>query len=30
LLEDGTLLLQNYWIMDEAPMVSYEWFRRVG
>ncbi len=29
LLEDGTLLLQNYWIMDEAPMVSYEWFRRV-
>ncbi len=29
-LEDGTLLLQNYWIMDEAPSVSYERFRRVN
>ena len=28
-LEDGTLLLQNYWLMDGAPSVSYEWFRRV-
>lgn len=29
LLEDGSLLLQNYWIMDGAPMVSYERFCRV-
>lgn len=28
-LEDGALLLQNYWLMDGAPSVSYEWFRRV-
>lgn len=28
LLEDGTLLLQNYWEMDGAPAVSYEWYRR--
>ena len=25
---DGTLLLQNYWEMDGAPMVSYCWFIR--
>lgn len=25
---DGTLLLQNYWEMDGAPMVSYCWFNR--
>lgn len=25
---DGTLLLQNYWEMDGAPMVSYCWFVR--
>ena len=25
----GRLLLQNYWIMDGAPTVSYEWFARV-
>lgn len=30
LLEDGTLLVQNYWLMDGAPMVSYEWFRRIS
>lgn len=30
LLEDGTLLLQNYWLMDGAPMVSYAWYRRVS
>lgn len=30
LLEDGRLLLQNYWEMDGAPSVSYEWFERVG
>ena len=30
LLSDGLLLLQNYWIMDGAPMVSYEWFERIG
>ena len=29
LLEDGTLLVQNYWEMDGMPMVSHEWFRRV-
>ena len=29
LLEDGTLLVENYWTMDGAPMVSYAWFRRV-
>jgi hypothetical protein len=29
LLTDGRLLLQNYWIMDGAPTVSYEWFARV-
>ncbi len=28
LLNDGSLLLQNYWIMDGAPMVSYEWFEK--
>ena len=28
LLEDGTLLLQNYWEMDGAPAVSYAWYRR--
>ena len=30
LLEDGTLLLQNYFTVDGAPMVSYEWFKRVS
>ena len=30
LLEDGTLLLQNYFTVDGAPMVSYEWFRHVS
>ena len=30
LLEDGRLLLQNYWELDGAPSVSYEWFERVG
>lgn len=30
LLSNGLLLLQNYWIMDGAPMVSYEWFERIG
>jgi len=29
LLEDGTLLLQNYWEVDGIPGVSFEWFRRV-
>jgi hypothetical protein len=29
LLEDGTLMLQNYFTIDGAPAVSYEWFRRV-
>ena len=24
--EDGTLLLQNYFELDGAPTVSYEWF----
>ena len=28
LLSDGTLLVQNYWIMDGTPMVSYAWYRR--
>lgn len=28
LLEDGTLLLQQYWLMDGAPMVSYCGFSR--
>jgi len=30
LLNDVTLLLQYYWLLDGAPTVSYEWFRRVG
>lgn len=30
LLTDDRLLLQNYWIMDGAPMVSYEWFERIS
>ena len=30
LLSDGLLLLQNYWTMDGAPMVSYEWYERIG
>ena len=30
LLEDGRLLLQNYFLLDGAPSVSYEWFERVG
>lgn len=30
LLYNGTLLLQNYWEMDGAPMVSYEWYRRAS
>ena len=28
-LDDGMLMLRNYWEMDGAPMVSYAWFRRV-
>jgi hypothetical protein len=28
LLEDGTLLVQNYFELDGAPAVSYEWYRR--
>jgi hypothetical protein len=28
LLEDGTLLMQNYWEMDGAPWVSYSCYRR--
>ena len=28
LLEDGRLLLQNYWEVDGAPSVSYEWYER--
>lgn len=30
LLADGTLLLQNYFTIDGAPAVSYEWFKRVS
>ena len=30
LLEDGTLLLQNYWELDGAPMASYAWYRRIN
>lgn len=30
LLEDDTLMLQNYWLMDGAPMVSYKWYRRIS
>lgn len=30
LLADGTLLLQNYFTFDGAPMVSYEWFKRIS
>lgn len=30
LLEDDTLLMQMYWQMDGAPMVSYSGYRRVG
>lgn len=30
LLEDGSLLLRNYWLMEGAPMVSYEWFTRAS
>ena len=26
--EDGRLLLQNYWEVDGAPSVSYEWYER--
>ena len=29
LLEDGTLLLQNYWEMDGMPWVSYGWYQRI-
>lgn len=29
-LRDGTLLVQNYWLMDGAPTVSYAWYRRVN
>ena len=29
LLEDGTLLLQTYWIMDGMPWVSYGWYERI-
>lgn len=29
-LEDDTLLLQYYWEVDGAPMVSYGWYRRIG
>ena len=29
LLENGDLMLQNFWYLDGAPTVSYEWFRRV-
>ena len=28
--EDGTLMLQNYFTIDGAPAVSYEWYRRAG
>ena len=27
-LTDGKLLVQNYWEMDGAPSVSYEWYER--
>jgi len=30
LLKDGTMMLQNYFELDGAPTVSYEWFARVG
>lgn len=30
LLADGKLLLQTFWIMDGAPMVSYQWFERIS
>lgn len=30
LLSNGELLLQTFWVMDGAPMVSYEWFERIG
>lgn len=30
LTEDGSLLMQNYYELDGAPTVSYEWFRRMG
>ena len=30
LLEDGTLLVQDYWEFDGMQMVSYGWYRRVG
>ena len=30
LLADGTLMLQNYFLLDGAPTVSYEWFERIG
>ena len=29
LTEDGTLIKQNYFLMDGAPTVSYEYFSRV-
>ena len=28
-LEDGNLLMQTYWEIDGAPMVSYGWYRSV-
>ena len=28
LFPEGTLVVQNYWEMDVAPMVGYEYFRR--
>ena len=27
-LEDGTLILQNFYLLDGAPTVSYEYFKR--
>ena len=29
LLEDGTLLLQTYWEMDDMPLISYGWYERI-
>ena len=30
LLDDGTLLVHNYFLLDGAPSVSIEWFKRTG
>jgi len=30
LLPDGTLQMVNYYTVDDIPMISYEWFQRVG